>query len=98
VECYSDATRDALMDLQSFRRNSVPLNSRFTIKSLLQMAIGFFILMFVTQAVAKPIARAIYTSMGVDILQVAFSTKMVETSLAVLSVMLVTITYSVLIL
>jgi hypothetical protein len=92
------STRDALMDLQSFRRNSVPLSSRFTIKSLLQMAIGFFILMFVTQAVAKPIARAIYTSMGVDILQVAFSTKMVETSLAVLSVMLVTITYSVLIL
>lgn len=66
------------------------------------MAIGFFILMFVSQAAAKPIAQAINRlstmARGVNILRMALSLRMVETALAVLSIVLVTITYSVLIL
>ena len=94
------------MELVTAIQNINPLSQhRFYLQlfrvPLVRMAVGFFILIFVSQVVAKPIARAIHdlrTDMGVAVLQVAFSTKVVGTVLAAVSVMLVTVTYSVLIL
>ena len=65
------------------------------------MTVGIFFLTYISQAAAKPISHAIHIARtdesGLEVVDLAFSIKMAETALAIFSVTLVIITYSVLI-
>ena len=70
-------------------------------ESLSKMTGAIFFLTYISQATAKPISQVIRIARtdetGLDLVDLAFSIKMAETALAVFSVTLVIITYSILI-